>query len=274
MSKPLPITDSYTISKVNRPNIMPEKIPVQLEPRINIVKKDKKYTDDTKYESYADNNIFFPLAKRLVDPLHNIGLTPNMVTILSTCFTFLSTHFLRNNKNILAMSSYLLGYTLDCVDGKMARKYSISSDIGMALDMVSDNISNIYIIIFILYYYKLNTKNIAFLIILAYMSYMLSVSYGLGEAISSYDATGSDNFYDRKIKQLDGGNKGTNCFERILYKIYLFIIKISYSSYRKEFPVYNEELINKKLESLKEFGPGNYCLVFSIIILFLHRENN
>jgi phosphatidylglycerophosphate synthase len=266
MSKYLPVTDKYTISKVNKPNT----IPIQSEQKTGV--KDKKYTDDTKYESFADNNIFYPIAEKLVDPLYCMGLTPNVVTIISTCFTFLSTYFLKENRNFMAMGSYLLGYTLDCVDGKMARKYSLTSDIGMALDMVSDNISNIYTIIFILYYYKLDKRNIVFLMIIGLMSYMLSLSYGLGEAISSYDATGSDNFYERKMKQLENGEKGKNTFEKLLYKLYLFIIKTIYISYRKEFPVYNEEMINQKLETLKEFGPGNYCIMFSLMILFLHRE--
>ena len=56
--------------------------------------KEDKYGDDTMYESWADINIFFPIAQSLIDPLYCMGFTPNMVTIMSTLFTFLSIYFL------------------------------------------------------------------------------------------------------------------------------------------------------------------------------------
>lgn len=230
------------------------------------LQKEDKYGDDEMYESWADNEIFFKLSKHLVDPLHDIGLTPNMVTILSTGFTFLSIYYLYKNDRSKAVISYLTGYLLDCVDGRMARKYSMGSNIGMALDCVSDNISNAALFIYILLSRQFDQKTGIMLGILLVLSYMLAISFGLNEAVASYEATGSDNFYQRRVKQLDG--KGI-MLERGLYDLFLFINKTSYESYRKFFPEYDRSKINKWLGILKHFGPGNYCLIVGIMLFFI-----
>ena len=63
-----------------------------------VINNESKYGDDNKFEPWSDVNIFFPIATKIVDPLYNLGLTPNMVTILSTVFTLLSIYFLHINK--------------------------------------------------------------------------------------------------------------------------------------------------------------------------------
>ena len=229
---------------------------------------ESKYGDDTLYEPWCDNNIFFPIATNLVDPLYSIGLTPNSVTTISTMLVFLTIYFLYLNNKTMAIITYLLAYIFDCVDGKMARKYKMCSDFGMAFDTVSDNISNFVLFIFIIFkYFNSNNLNIILFLFIAVMIYMLSLSLGLNEAISSYDATGCDNFYEKKVKQLQKyiDNNG----DVLLYKLYLIIMNVSYNSYRSSFPHYNIKKINKKLSMLKNFGPGNYVVFFSIIMMIL-----
>lgn len=222
-------------------------------------KAEEKYGDDKVFESWADNNLFFPLATRLIDPLKNIGLTPNMVTYLSTIFTFLSIYYFNLDNRIYATISYLIGYLLDCVDGKMARKYKMTSNYGMAIDLVSDNVSNAVLIGFLIQKYGFDNYYVLFLI---FMSYMISISYGLNEAIDSYKTTGNDNFLERKEKQLEKEKD-------ILYDLYLLIIKMSYHSYKSLFPKYNESKLFSWLHILKHFGPGNYCLLVSAILLYI-----
>lgn len=235
-----------------------------------------KYGDDELFEPWSDNNIFIPIAKQLVDPLYNLGMTPNMVTTSSTFFTILSIYLLHQEKRVLASLSYLFGYVLDCVDGRMARKYSMSSDIGMALDCVSDNVSNLILFGYILLTRSLNQKTIMFLILIMYMSYMLSISYGVNEAIASYDATKDDNFYNRRQKQLknklsyeDNTTKGVGGAEEMLYLLFLTITNISYNTYHKQFPDYDRNKLNEKLKLMKHFGPGNFCLVIAISLLYI-----
>lgn len=228
--------------------------------------KEDKYGDDSMFEPWADNNIFFPIAQKLIDPLYSLGLTPNMVTVLSTIFTFLSIYFLHQEKRLHAFLAYLFGYILDCVDGRMARKYSMGSDIGMALDCVSDNVSNGFLFAYLLFTRTLDVKNIAIISSIAIMSYMLAISYGLNEAIASYEATGSDNFYERRKKQLE--NKGCGIV-RALYDLFIEINRISYNSYKGFFKTFDKEKIYSWLSILKHFGPGNYCLYIGIILLFI-----
>jgi len=221
--------------------------------------EEAKYGDDEMFESWADNNLFFPLATRLIDPLKNIGLTPNMVTYLSNLFTFLSIYYFNLDNRIYACISYLIGYLLDCVDGKMARKYNMTSNFGMALDLVSNNVSNSLLLSFLIQKYGFENY---YILILIGMSCMISISYGLNEAIDSYKKTGNDNFLEKKQKELQSEKD-------ILYDLYLLIIKISYQSYKMVFPKYDKEKIFNWLEILKHFGPGNYCLLFSAVLLYI-----
>ena len=232
----------------------------------NNLSQEDKYGDDEMFEPWADVNIFFPIATKLVDPLYNIGMTPNMVTITSTILTFMSIYFLHQDKRQHAFLSYIFGYILDCVDGRMARKYSMGSDLGMALDCVSDNISNAALFGYILLNRPYNKKTIGSLGVLTLLSYMLSLSFGLNEAISSFETTKNDNFYEKRINQLK--NK-EDCLEKPLYSIFLTITQISYETYRKHFPSYDRAKINKKLKILKHFGPGNYCLFVGIMLLYI-----
>jgi hypothetical protein len=230
------------------------------------INSESKYGDDEKFEPWADINIFFPIATKLVDPLYNLGLTPNMVTILSTIFTFLSIYFLYLDKRIHAIISYLIGYTLDCVDGKMARKYNMGSEFGMILDSTSDNISNLTLLAFLIFSRQFTLKFIIQLLGLLIFIYLQAAYYGLNEAIVLYKETNSDNIYEHRKKQFE--NKGCG-IEYILNQIFILITKFSYTSYRSFIKTYNEETTNSKLQFLKLFGPGNLILFNVGILLFI-----
>ncbi len=234
--------------------------------KLEKINKEAKYGDDEIFESWADINIFFPISLNLIDPLYNMGLTPNIVTILSTVFTFLSIYYLHFGNRIYVFCAYLFGYTLDCVDGRMARKYNMGSDIGMALDCTSDNVSNGLLFTYILFTRPMNWVTGTSLSIIAVMSFLLSLSYGLNEAIASVKETGSDNFYIKRLKQLEGKGCG---YETGLFNLFLFITKTSYQTYKLFFNEYNEEKIFKWLKVLKHFGPGNYCLLVGLILLYI-----
>lgn len=225
---------------------------------------ESKYGDDTVFESWADNNIMIPLTNKLVDPLYNIGLTPNMVTIASTIFTLSTIYFLHTDKNIYAGLAYFVGALLDSVDGRMARKYKMTSIFGMVLDLVSDNLSNLILLIYILLYKNQSKYFKIIIIVVLILTYMLSISYGINEAHTSYLKTGDDNFYKLKLDEIKKNN-----LTGIIYDLYLYINKKSYEAYKKYFPEYNETKLFKYLKLLKEFGPGNYCVLVSIIIGYL-----
>lgn len=218
---------------------------------------EQKYGDDEMFESWGDNYVFNPIAKLLIDPMRNIGLTPNHITYMSSTFTMLSIYYLYINEVHFACIAYFLGYLFDCIDGRMARLYNMGSKFGMALDLVSDNLTN-----FALISYITATKGYYnwYIILIVFMSYMISLSYGLNEAIASHKAVGHDNFYNRRKEELlvESG---------ILYDLFLFITKGSYRVYKFIFGEYDQEKLEKWLKILKHFGPGNYALFMIFIIL-------
>ena len=238
-------------------NIEIENQPLPSKRDVTYNSNEQKYGDDEKFESLADNYLFFPIAKALIDPMRNAGLTPNMVTYMSTALTFLALYYLYVGNEIYACVSYFFGYIFDCVDGKMARKYNMGSKYGMALDLVSDNLSH-----FILIGYLTLTKGYLhwYTPLIIIMSYMISLSYGLNEAIDSMAAIGNDNFYERRKKELETESG-------LIYDTYLFIIHKSYNVYKLFFPKYDIEKIDKWLNILKNFGPGNFSLFMIFVLL-------
>lgn len=250
--------ETKKLNKIKSENINQEKSINIINKKIEI--KAQKYGDDEVHESWADNAIFYPLTDKIVTPMRELGLTPNGVTYLSTALTFLSLYYLSINKVHYAAIAYFMGYLFDCVDGRMARKYNMGSQFGMVIDMVSDNITNLSLFAYFVYKQGYDHWYIPTLFIL---TYLLSLSFGINEAIASYKTTGSDNFLERRQKEIGD-------VENILYKLFLGITSFSYNTYKTFFPKYDEQKINRWLSILRHFGPGNYCL--GIIALMLSLE--
>lgn len=235
-----------------------------------------KYGNDHETEGLSDIYIFFPISDLLMEPMYRLGLKPNHITLLSTIFTLVAGYFYVNNYIELAIIFYLLGYVMDCMDGRMARKYNMGSTLGMMLDGVSDIVTNVPIFTIItiktLCAIKMGVhakrKTIAYLIFLL-ITYAFSVVFGINEAIESYHKTKDDNFYLQKKKIL----KKENYDNTVLGKMYCLINKQAYKSYRKMFPEKinekNIKSIKGKLLKLKEFGPGNYNLLIAIMMYLI-----
>lgn len=238
-------------------------------------KKLDKYGNDMIKEGYTDIYIFFPISDFIMEPMHNIGFKPNYVTFFSTLLTISGIIFFFNNYVFLAIFFYALGYTMDCLDGRMARNYNQESTFGMIADTVSDNISNLpLMIIFLcktlnsLFFEPYGIIKLFLFLLIIIVTFIFGAVFGINEAIESYEKTKSDNFYNYKIILL----KKEKWDETLIGKIFLFIYKQSYNSYRYIIPQkINEEtyvVIKKKLLILKEFGPGNYNL-FLMIMMYL-----
>jgi phosphatidylglycerophosphate synthase len=148
-----------------------------------------------------------------------------------------------------------MGYLFDCIDGNMARKFNMGSKYGMALDMVSDNITSVSLLLYIIYQRGMNIHIIGLIVV----TYLLGICTGINDAISSHNATQSDNFYAKKLNEF----KDESYF---LADYYLLIIKSMYSNYKFLFPEYNKEKLKTWLKILKEFGPGNFTIFFTYVI--------
>ena len=89
------------------------------------------------------------------------------------------------------------------------------------------------------------------------------------EAIATHKLTGSDDFYKRRVEQLK--DKKDN---RLLYDMFLGVTNSSYKTYKSFFPEYNEEKINYWLTTLKEFGPGTYCALVTVMLLCIKSSKS
>jgi phosphatidylglycerophosphate synthase len=220
---------------------------------------ENKYKDDNQFESNIDNMIFIPIANKLIEPLQNLSLTPTKVTVLSTIFTFLSIYFIYQNEKLYAALAYFTGYLLDCVNDKMLQKNNITSKYDMALNLVFNNISNIALFTYLINRFGLTNK---YVLIIIFSTYMLGLNYGVNEAINSKKTTGNDNFLLRRMSELKNEKD-------YIFTLFLYITKLLFRLYKSFFKEYNEELIFNWLPILKNFSPGNYSLLVSIILLFI-----
>lgn len=93
-------------------------------------------------KEYSDpiDNIFYNISDKVSNPLYNLGITPNMITIFSMITNFITCELLDNKQNKLGAVLILFTYFLDNLDGFMARKYKQVSKIGDYLDHGSDMI--------------------------------------------------------------------------------------------------------------------------------------
>ena len=239
-------------------------------------KKLDKYGNDNEQESLADIHLFFPLSDLLLEPLHHMGLKPNDVTLLSTIFTIIGVYCFHKNNMTYCYIFYLLGYLMDTIDGRMARKYNQGSTLGMILDSVSDNVTNLPLLLIVInkvinsYNTSSYNSKLTLLALIFIVTFIFGAVFGMNEAIQSYEKNKDDNFYKEKVKILTEEKYDNTC----IGKIFLLIYKTSYESYRKLFPhkinhanaKNNLIEIKKKLLNLKEFGPGNYTLFLTYMM--------
>lgn len=217
-----------------------------------------KYKSILKAESPLDYCFYFPLSDFLLKPLHCLGFTPNGITYLSIITSIISSYLLHKNKILYSIILLHISYLFDSIDGKFARKYNMTSDFGMKLDIVSDNITYFILFIVLLRKINLNPKIIALIGIVYYFNIKW---HGLNEAIECYNKHNHDNFYKVNYDKFKDDKS-------LLNKLFLFTYKSSYKFYKSSFPKFDKEKITKKLLFCRYFGPGSIPLFFSLIFLY------
>lgn len=230
----------------------------------DIKKKTMKYGNDDLYESPIDTHIFHPIGLLLVDPLRYLGLNPNQVTALSAVSACLACYYYSNDKIKEAMVCYLLSYILDCVDGRMARKYDMGSKLGAALDLTSD-VFIAFILMTTIYVKKKDKLETIHYLGFAVVILGLSLCHGLTEALANFKKYGHDNFYKSK-KEEYREEKG------LIFDFYLSILKSSYNSYRFLVPEFDQKKIDKHMELVKYFGPGTSIVIILGIMYYLRDK--
>jgi len=103
------------------------------------------------------DNILNNIVDTQLNYYKQLNLTPNILTTISLLLGLLTSYYAYNDKYIIASILYLLSYYFDCADGKMARKFKMTSKFGDFYDHASDIIKNI--ILYYILYNKLNETN-------------------------------------------------------------------------------------------------------------------
>lgn len=168
---------------------------------------------------------------------YKLGFSPNMVTTLSILFGILSAYQILIGQMILAAISMLVAYYLDCVDGKLARKYNMISKFGDYYDHFGD-FFKIFIIIYALIKSnkssKLTDHQWMFIIMLSTIMMVQCVHMGYQETI-----------YDKKHE---------SSFLNVFRQIVMF----------DAFP-------HKTIQITKYCGCGSLMVCFAILIIFWHK---
>ncbi len=88
-----------------------------------------------------------PIANRLAIFFANFTrITPNSITLSAALFRIASGIFFLKGAFFVGAASFYVAYTLDCVDGPLARLTQQSSEMGRYLDHLSDLIGDIFIL--------------------------------------------------------------------------------------------------------------------------------
>jgi len=203
------------------------------------------------YESFTDNKVFFPITNKLIDLIKPLNIESNVLFYIGSILRLVSIYFIYNANYHIGAAIYFIAYIFDCISDKMDERGEERNTLTFGINLI--------IAIMLINNYGLGT---VFSIIIIIMLFMLSVNYGLTEAIVSYLQNGNDNFITKRELEMKDNDV-------ILDQVYLLIKKINYFSYRIIFPTYDQNKIVNLLQVIKEFGNGNFALVMTFMIFNL-----
>jgi phosphatidylglycerophosphate synthase len=126
------------------------------------------------------------IAKPTTKPLHDLGVTPNMITIFGLSLGLISIHFLIHNQYVLSFVFLWLTYWTDCLDGYFARKYNQVTRLGDYLDHFRDFFVAGSIVILILMKMKGFAAKISSAVIISIFAFMMCCYIGCQERLTAY----------------------------------------------------------------------------------------
>lgn len=169
-----------------------------------------------------------------LDMYYKLGFTPNMVTTLSIIFGLLAAYEIIYGNFIFAAFLVLVSYYLDCVDGKLARKYNMVSQLGDYYDHFGDLFKYILIIYALIKSNKktkINERQWFFILILIILTVAQAIHMGYQESLYN--------------------NKSESSYLNILRKIVSF-----------------DKTPEKTIQYTKHMGCGSWNVCFAILIIF------
>ena len=84
------------------------------------------------------DSFLISLAIKMNAKLHPMGITPNMLTVVSFIFGLVSVFYAYKSKFTICAVFFMISYYFDCADGNMARTYNQVTKLGDFLDHATD----------------------------------------------------------------------------------------------------------------------------------------
>ena len=168
-----------------------------------------------------------------LDLFKNLKLTPNLITTISLICGLGSVYNVYKNNYIIGAILWFLSYYFDCADGKMARKFKMTSKFGDVYDHTSDIIK--HLLLFYVLYNKLNSVNsqlkLTAIIILFIIIILTCAQIGCQEKLNKTDSamlsfTTKFIFCDCKTQM-----KYTRYFSPATLTLYLILIMLLLNEY-------------------------------------------
>jgi phosphatidylglycerophosphate synthase len=95
--------------------------------------------------------------EKYLDLYKNIGLTPNLLTTISLISGLTSVYLVHKDQYIIGALLWFIAYYYDCADGKMARRFNMTSKFGDLYDHASDIFK--HALMFYVLYKKIDCKS-------------------------------------------------------------------------------------------------------------------
>ncbi|ACO03305.1 MAG TPA: CDP-alcohol phosphatidyltransferase family protein [Persephonella sp.] len=119
----------------------------------------------------------------VVDLLHRINISPNVVTFSGLLFIIAGSYFLFLQEYITAGFLILAGNLCDALDGALARKHKKITRFGAFIDSVVDRLSDFFPLMAIALIFSENTLFLSVTLLAIMFSYMVSYTRARAEGL-------------------------------------------------------------------------------------------
>ena len=205
---------------------------------------------DKNIDDPLDAFIFRKAADLIVDPLHNLGLSPSQVTTVSVLFAAMSSIAFLMNHSWIAACYFLIYYILDCADGQLARKFNQTSFFGEVYDWNKDHL--VGTLFFMIFIFKVPTAAIA----IALMFYPMLLNIATLDAVTNLSKNRPADFA-RSPERNDG----------IWYGYFLKSKIACANTFRMFFGKCNDNFIYQSAKLIRFFGTGTFTVLMVISML-------
>ena len=143
-----------------------------------------------KNAGFIDKNLIYPISNLLSCSMYKLGITPNQITIFTFIIRSVGIYYMYlKQRPQLIFGLFVISWFTDALDGIVARKYNMKSEIGAHLDAFVDisTVTATFIVLLLKYY----NKNL-------YAYAILLFSLGIGYFIMSIKLRGDQNIKNSK----------------------------------------------------------------------------